>query len=181
MSNWFETHDGIFQCVLDRLLQAADESALVAFATVSADTTPEVRTVVLRAADSDAQVLEIYTDLQSDKITSLRATPKASIVLWDEALKLQIRLQTEVAILSGGAVMDRWRDIPDHSKLSYGITPAPGHIIATSDDYVKAPDPSVFAVLSCRVSHIDAVHLGRPHRRAAFSRVSDWTGKWLAP
>ena len=56
----------------------ASPSALVSLATVSPTHQPEARTVVLRAADSTSAALEIYTDLQSDKIASLRATPKAS-------------------------------------------------------------------------------------------------------
>ena len=181
MNNWFETLDGTQAMVWDRLHVSARDSALVAFATVSKDGLPEVRTVVLRDADRNARTLEIYTDLQSDKITSLQAHPHASVVLWDETTSLQIRLQAEVVILSGAAVRDRWMAVPDHSKISYGVTPAPGQVIPESTAYTKAPNAEVFAVLSCRVAHIDAVYLGRIHRRAAFSQVGDWAGNWLAP
>ena len=181
MSDWFETLDGLRAKVWTYLSDAAEARAQLAFATVSPNHAPEVRTVVLRDVDATAHRLEIYTDSQSDKITSLRANPRASIMVWDADLALQIRLQCETSILTGDAVMDRWRAIPDHSKLSYGITPPPGKPIPDSTAYVKEPDPKVFAVLSCAVTHIDAVHLGTPHRRAAFSRQGDWRGNWLAP
>lgn len=186
MNDWFTTIDGIATRVWGRLVQAANERALIGFATVSPTGDPEARTVVLRAADRDAGVLEVYTDLQSDKITSLRAHSQASVLLWDEDLKLQIRAKCTVTIQTGADVMDRWGDIPDHSRLSYGITPPPGQVIAHSKAYTKAPDPEVFAVLSCTVTHLDAVHLGRPHRRAAFTRdpasnKGEWTANWLAP
>jgi pyridoxine/pyridoxamine 5'-phosphate oxidase len=181
MSNWYQTLSGTQDKVWDRLAQGARNNALVAFGTVSVDGLPEVRTVVLRAVDVHAKTLEIYTDLQSDKITSLTANPKASISLWDADLALQIRLQTNVTILSGDEVMTRWQAVPDHSKISYGVTPAPGKTIPDSTAYTKKPDPNVFAVLSCQVTHIDAVYLGKTHRRASFSQISEWVGKWLAP
>lgn len=179
MSEWFETLDGTHAKVWACLHDAAKGRAQVSFATVSPTGVPEVRVVVLRGAD--APIVEIYTDLQSDKISSLQATPKAAIVHWDADLALQIRLTTDVTILSGPEVMDRWRKVPDHSKLSYGVTPAPGQPIPDGTAYTKAPDPDVFAVLSCAVTHIDAVYLGDVHRRAAFSRDGDWQGMWLAP
>ncbi len=181
MNNWWETLDGTQAQVWDRLTQGADKRAHVALGTVSIDGQPEVRTVVLRDVDPKTRSLELYTDLQSDKITSLRNNPKAAIHLWDADLALQIRVQADVTILTGDAVMDRWNAVPDHSKNSYGITPAPGQPIPESTAYTKKPDPAVFAVLSCQATHIDAVYLGDIHRRAAFSQVGDWTGKWLAP
>ena len=179
MNDWFTTLDGTYAKVWDCLANGAASRAQVAFATVNPENAPEVRTVVMRAAK--APTVEIYTDLQSDKITSLRGNPCASVLLWDAGLALQIRLTARVSILTGEAVMDRWHAVPDHSKLSYGITPAPGQPIADSTAYTKKSDPAVFAVLSCNVTHIDAVYLGETHRRAAFSQDGDWAGKWLAP
>lgn len=186
MNDWVTTLDGLLQQVWAQLAEAAETSALVSLATVSPTHQPEARTVVLRAADSTSAALEIYTDLQSDKIASLRATPRAAILHWDQDRKLQIRATCRVTILSGSDVMDRWRGVPDHSRVSYGMTPPPGRPIPTSTAYVKKPDPAVFAVLSCEVTHLDAVHLGQPHRRAFFARDAgsqpgDWRMGWLAP
>lgn len=179
MSDWFETLDGTLAEAWLCLQDGAASRAQVAFATVSPDGRPEVRTVVMR--DAKQPVVEIYTDLQSDKIASLHANPAASIVLWDADRALQVRLTADVTILSGEVVMDRWKAVPDHSKISYGVTPAPGQDIPDGTAYTKTPDPSVFAVLSCKATHIDAVYLGETHRRAAFSQDGDWQGKWLAP
>lgn len=181
MTNWFETLDGTQKMLWDRLAQGGADRAQVAFSTVNADSIPELRTIVMRDVDTAARTIEFYTDLQSDKITSLRANPKAAILMWDADLALQIRVQADVTILTGDDVMDRWHAVPDHSKISYGITPAPGQPIPDSTSYTKKPDPAVFAVLSCQATHIDAVYLGDVHRRAAFSQVGDWGGKWLAP
>ena len=184
MNDWVEPLDSLLEACWAQLRAAADTNGLVSLATVSGAHDPEVRMVVLRAADPVTATLEIYTDLQSDKIASLRAIPRAALVHWDPDRKLQIRATCDVTILTGAKVRDRWQAVPDHSRLSYGMTPPPGQPIATSTAYVKKPDPAVFAVLSCRVSHIDAVHLGQPHRRAAFTRdtqAGDWHMRWLAP
>ena len=185
MSEWFETLDGLQERVWARLAMAALQSDLVTFATVSPDGEPEARTVVLRDADPESGTLEIYTDLESAKVSSLRHQPRASVLLWDADLNLQIRAQSAVTVLTGDAVAERWDDVPDHSRFSYGMTPPPGNVITASDAYVKAPDQAVFAVLSCRVDTIDVVHLGTPHRRAGFrrdpSRGGDLVANWLAP
>ena len=179
MSDWFETLEGTLAEVWRCFGDGAASRAQVAFATVSRDGLPEVRTVVMRGVAQP--YVEIYTDLQSDKIASLQANPIASILLWDADRALQIRMTADVSILSGASVTERWKAVPDHSKISYGITPAPGQPIPDSTAYTKSPDPAVFAVLSCKAVYIDAVYLGKTHRRAAFSQDGDWHGKWLAP
>jgi hypothetical protein len=179
MSDWFETLDGTYAKVWECLRDSALSRGQVAFATIGPNTTPEVRTVVLRNASEP--MMEIYTDLQSDKVISLQTQPIASILLWDADLALQIRLTADVSILSGEAVKDRWASVPDRSKFSYGVKPSPGQPIPDSVTYTKQPDPNAFAVLLCRATQIDAVYLGEAHRRAAFSQDSDWRGKWLAP
>lgn len=186
MTDWVTDLDRLQDFVWSHLDSAANERAQISFATVDADGMPENRTVVLRGCDTRAGILDIYTDLQSDKISSLRHTAKAAILHWDADLALQVRAQCDVAILSGETVMDRWREIPDHSRLSYGVTPPPGTVLPDSTAYTKSPDRDVFAVLSCTVTHLDAVHLGDPHRRAAFRRdgasnTGDWQANWLAP
>jgi hypothetical protein len=185
MSEWYETRVGLWDQawrVLEAGLSLRDAPARQpTFATVSPGGWPEARTVVLRAADKARAVLEVHTDLHSSKIASLRRTPRAALHLWEPELQLQVRMQADVDISSGEAVAETWASVPDPSRQSYGITPAPGTPIADALDYVKAPDPATFAVLSCQLSHVDLVHLGVRHRRAAFARSRDWQGQWLAP
>lgn len=185
MSEWFESLESIHAQIWDTLIQGvvnADHPARrPTFATVSPDSWPEARTVVLRGADPEAGKVWVHTDLQSDKIRSLQATPRAALHVWIADERLQIRLRTEVEIEHGPSVQPIWNNIPDHSKQSYGITPGPGTPITGALDYVKEPDPATFAVLHCRVMDIDALHLGDRHRRAAFSRQRGWAGQWLSP
>ena len=150
-------------------------------ATIGTDGLPQVRTVVLRAAEKSAATLDIHTDLHSAKVAELRADPRAALHVWDAALHLQIRIDAEVEILSGTDVTDIWDRVPEASRLAYGSTPAPGQPIEDALAYAKSPDPDAFAVLRLSVQAIDAVHLGPDHRRARFIRDDDWAGQWLAP
>ncbi|PJI93110.1 pyridoxamine 5'-phosphate oxidase-like protein [Yoonia maricola] len=185
MSEWFETADGILARVWGTLGQgvadAKHPARLPTFATVSPDGLPEARTVVLRSADRETMVVTVHTDLYSDKIKSLRATPHAALHIWDAKQDLQIRLQAEVSIGSGAGTRALWNKIPDHAQQSYGVTPPPGAPIKGALEYVKNPDPATFAVLHCTVTTIDAVHLGADHRRVSFSRIGHWQGQWLSP
>ena len=185
MSEWFTTLDGMLARMWDTLSAGLGDAAHPArqptLATVSTEGWPEARTVVLRGADKVASIVTIHTDLHSGKIASLRTTPRAALHIWDPEQALQIRLQAEVTIQSGPDLLPLWQSIPDHAQQSYGVTPPPGHPIATALDYVKQPDPATFAVLHCAVTHIDLVHLGVDHRRAGFSRDRHWAGQWLSP
>jgi pyridoxamine 5'-phosphate oxidase len=67
------------------------------------------------------------------------------------------------------------------SRQSYGTLPAPGHAISDAFAFVKQADPEAFAVLRLSVQAIDALHLGRHHRRARFERTLGWAGQWLVP
>ncbi len=185
MSEWFETAEGTLAKVWGTLGRGVADAKHPArrptFATVSPGGWPEARTVVLRGADREAGLVTIHTDLFSDKIKSLRAVPRAALHVWDAKQDLQIRLQADVSISSGAETRALWDKIPDHARQSYGVTPPPGTPIETALDYVKTPDPDTFAVLTCTVMEIDAVHLGADHRRVSYSRARHWQGQWLSP
>ncbi len=185
MSEWFETLDGTLDQIWSRLSRGVADRRAAArqptFATVSPGGWPEARTVVLRRADRQAAELDIYTDISSDKIASLTATPRAALHIWEPKPRLQIRMQADVAIHQGDEATAIWQNLPPQARLSYGITPSPGDRIETSLAYVKDPDPTQFAILRCSLVSIDTVHLGDDHRRAAFLRADNWAGQWRAP
>ncbi len=150
-------------------------------ATVTAEGRPKARTVVLRAADKSAGTLDIHTDLRSAKVADLRATPFAALHVWDASAHLQLRIDAQVTLLIGDDVAAIWKAVPAASRLSYGITPAPGQPIAQALDYTKVPDAGSFVVLRLQISTVDVLHLGQNHRRARFDRRNEWAGEWLAP
>lgn len=185
MSDWFETldglHDKLWQCLGRGVADGKSPARRPTFATVGTDGWPEARTVVLRHADREAALVEVHTDIHSDKIASLRHNPRGALHVWQQNLRLQIRLQADVEIRTGKEVAAIWADVPNPSRQSYGITPAPGTPIPQALDYVKDPDQATFAVLTCHIQKIDLVHLGDDHRRATYARASGWAGQWLAP
>ncbi len=185
MSEWFASLQGLYARAWDTLAAGAADAdhpaRLITLASTSVTGWPEARTVALRRADRQTATCEVHTDLYSDKITSLRKTPRVALLLWDAGQDMQIRLQAETRIQSGESTRDLWDRIPDHGRQSYGVAPRPGAPIAHALDYEKRPNPATFAVLTCRVMSMDIVHLGRQHRRAAYSRSGDWEGQWLSP
>lgn len=143
-------------------------------ATVGADGA-EARVVVLRAADREAGTLTIHTDSASGKVTELRKTPGATLLVWDEEAKLQIRLRATVDITEGDA--EAFARLPDPARANYGGTPAPGTPIPEPGAHDPAPDARRFTVLVAHIREIETLHLGTPHRRARFR---DGVAHWLA-
>jgi pyridoxamine 5'-phosphate oxidase len=185
LHGWATELDTLLTQVWARLVRGVGDRHAPArhpvFATVAPDCTPEVRTVVLRAADPVAGTLDIHTDLRSAKVAALRQHPVAALHIWDASAHLQTRITASVEVLTAEAVEALWQRVPETSQAAYGTTPAPGTPIAAALDYHKRPDPAAFAVLRCAVFAIDALHLGPNHRRARFDRADGWQGQWLAP
>jgi hypothetical protein len=185
MTDWSDTLPGIHDRVWQTLTRGvADRHAPgrhLALATVAPDGAPQVRTVVLRAADRTAATIDIHTDLRSAKIAALTANPLAEALVWDPRAHLQIRLSGPVAILTGNDVAPLWARIPDTARVSYGNTPGPGTPIPGPRDHAPGDGAAVFAVLRMAIARIDALHLGDPHRRAQFVQVDGWAGGWLSP
>lgn len=151
------------------------------FATVAPDGTPEARTVALRGASQLEGRVEVHTDIVTDKVAALRANPRAALHVWLPKADLQIRLSTEVRILTGEAVQAAWEKVPESSRVSYGTRPDPGMPIDHVYAYEKPPRRDRFAVLECRVMLVDLVHLDERHRRALYTRADGWKGTWVAP
>ncbi len=163
---------------------AADSSSPArypTFATVSPEGKPQARTVALRGASRPNSILEVHTDIATDKVTALEHTPIAAFHIWLPRADLQIRLSTSVAILTGDRIDGQWAKVPPASRVSYGTLPTPGYPIVDVYAYQKPADRDRFAVLSCSLKEIDLVHLGERHRRAVFVAEDDWAGQWLAP
>lgn len=152
-----------------------------AFATVSPEGKPEVRTVVLRRAVQSDALVEVQTDTRTPKVAALRATPFASLHVWVPRSDLQIRLSAEVEIITGDAAQADWDKVPEGSRVSYGTQPVPGTPIDHVFAYEKPSNRARFAVLRCHVTGIDLVHLGAQHRRAFYWRDDAWQGTWVAP
>ena len=150
-------------------------------ATVTRDHKPQARTVVMRAADKLAGIIEVHTDLRSAKVAELYANSCACLHFWDKSAHLQMRLEARVTVLTGDKVKEIWARVPDASRLAYGGTPAPGQSLSNALDYTKTPDPAAFVVLRFQIEAMDLLHLGPEHRRGRYVRAEEWAGHWLTP
>ncbi|MEL6919649.1 MAG: pyridoxamine 5'-phosphate oxidase family protein [Pseudomonadota bacterium] len=151
-------------------------------ATNGLDGVPQLRTVVLRAVDRKAAVVDVHTDLQSAKVSELQADGRCGLHVWNQRKKLQMRLTCQAAILSGDLVTDIWAKVPEGSRSAYGGNPFPGDVIASPDQFATNPVAERFAVLRLEAQKIETLCLAPDrHYRAHFLRSDDWAGQWLAP
>ncbi|MCH2164474.1 MAG: pyridoxamine 5'-phosphate oxidase family protein [Marinovum sp.] len=174
---WDDAWQRLRRGVVDRRAAART----ISFATVSPTGWPEVRTVVLRAADISNAMLEVHSDSETAKVAALKTTPRAALHVWDPKADLQIRASGEVRLLSGPKVAAQWAQVPDVARVSYGTDPAPGTPIESVYSYEKPANPDRFVVLQCHLTEVDLVHLGERHRRARYVRADGWQGIWCAP
>jgi len=169
-----ETH------IWDRLARGAatsrDPFRFVTLATQGTDG-PEARMVGFRRADRVAAEIEIHSDLRTAKVRALDVDDRATILLWDPATEVQIRLMVTLRLVSSEA--GRWARIPDVARLNYGTNPAPGTPVEAPERVTRTPDISRFCALVGAVRSMDVLSLAHtPHRRARFVGGH---GEWIAP
>lgn len=140
----------------------------------------EARTIGLRRADRAEGLVELHTDAATPKVAEIAAAPGGTLMFWDEALKLQIRLRLHLSVVPGTAT--DWAGVPPGSRGNYGTVPVPGTPIPGPEAYRRSPDPARLAVIRGRIDEIDLVDLAPvQHRRAVYRRSDGWAGRWLAP
>ncbi|TDL79674.1 pyridoxamine 5'-phosphate oxidase [Palleronia sediminis] len=159
----------------------AGDARQAALASIGPDGGPRVRTVILRAADRAEAAVELHTDLASAKIDELRAEPRAALLFWSAERQVQIRARGPVAILTGAAVEDRWRDVPDAARANYGGAPVPLTPLDAPGDWRETRERARFAVLRMEIDALDLVRLGARHLRATYDAADGFTGQWRAP
>ena len=187
----------IYAHIWDCLSAAACEEnrpfKVMQVATISLDGSPNVRTVLLRGVNRQANVITFHTDIRSPKIAELSHDPRIALVGVDPVRNLQIRVFGEARIVRDGqAREDAWRSSPDHDLIVYWTRLAPGSPLSQADgaldDTQGALDPSDglrhFCVVEVRPARMDWLDLSvadRP-RRALHVREGDrWMHRWIAP
>ena len=155
-------------------------------ATVKADGSPTMRTVVLRGCDTENKSLRFHTDTRSGKIAELAVNPLAAMHFYDAGAKIQLRLAVRLAIVSGAAFDDAWAATRPMSRECYQVTQSPGSKIV--DPYEVAFDAAAtqdgeahFVPIVAHVLQMEWLYLAaRGHRRALFDFEND-TQSWLVP
>jgi pyridoxamine 5'-phosphate oxidase len=160
-------------------------------ATVDAVGRPRLRTVVLRAAETEAGALRFHCDRRSDKAREIAQSGLAALHVYDGRAKLQLRSEGRARLHGDDAVADAaWAGALAMSRVCYGIKPAPGTALAAGDAYaLPGEDPEArlgrenFCAVVLTVERMDLLYLDRRgHRRAVFFREGEgWRGSWVAP
>jgi hypothetical protein len=181
----------LWRLLADGAAQGRSGFHLPALATRGAAGAPRLRTVVLRAADRDAGTLRFHCDRRSDKAAEILAHPACALAAYDEAAKVQIRIEGDAALHTDDAVADAaWAGSRAMSRVCYGSEPGPGTALAAGGAYT-VPDEAAagsagrphFAAVVVRAERLDFLYLDRRgHRRAVWRRSeAGWRGTWRAP
>ncbi|MEC9197021.1 MAG: pyridoxamine 5'-phosphate oxidase family protein [Pseudomonadota bacterium] len=143
---------------------------------------PQARTVVLRGADQASGLLTVHTDGASEKVAEIRMDQRATMLVWDDEVNLQIRLRVEVEERPRKYLAKLWERIPDSARRVYGGAPYPGYAIASPQDHHTDGDFGRFAVLDCAVVEVELLRITPTRHFRAVYRVSEgFKGTWLAP
>ena len=138
-----------------------------------------------------AGTLRFHCDRRSDKAAEILAIPACALAAYDEAAKIQIRVEGRATLHTDDAVAEAaWAGSRAMSRVCYGSEPGPGTALPAGDAYslpakrrpARWGGPH-FAAVMVRAERLDFLYLDRRgHRRAGWRRgEAGWQGGWLAP
>lgn len=165
---------------------------LAKIGTVTLDGRPTQRTVVLRAANGIEKLLRFHTDKRSTKIAELSANPAISVIFYDPASKVQIRIDGTAQVHHDNDVSrNAWAETRSFSKACYLATEPPGSEVEappTAPTYDADADDIAyenFCAVTIDVTRLEWMHLASGgHKRAAYTWAKGQdtpTMSWIAP
>ena len=93
--------------------------------TIDKDNKPQNRNVVLRKVDMANSLIRFHTDIRSNKIIDIKNNSSISLLGYDKANKLQIRLTANAIIEESKEVLsDVWTKMYPMSRECYRVTDA---------------------------------------------------------
>jgi hypothetical protein len=170
-----------------------------AVGTVDASGVPQLRVMILRDVSRDARILRFHTDSRSIKADQLRQNPATSILIYDPAAKVQIRMSGKTHFTTTGDIADRaWSTSTPFARRCYMAESAPGMRCAKPSsglpNWIEGKQPEEeqladyrtnFAALLVEVESIEWLYLANAgHRRAHWqwdALQNSWVGSWLIP
>jgi pyridoxamine 5'-phosphate oxidase len=159
---------------------------------------PQQRVMILRNFDWAGRQLRFHTDSRSDKIRQYGTNPETSVLIYDEAAKVQIRLSGLAHADDGQINNQAWAESTPFARRCYLAEHAPG-IVADKptsglpkwiegkqpDEEQLTPARPNFTALLVTVQTIEWLYLANAgHRRARWQwneSMQDWSGNWLVP
>ncbi|MCO4092496.1 MAG: hypothetical protein HEQ34_11155 [Sphingorhabdus sp.] len=174
-------------------------SHMPAVGTVDALGMPQLRIMILRDVSRDTRTLRFHTDSRSIKAEQLRQNPATSVLIYDPAAKVQIRMSGKTHFTATGAVADiAWSASTPFARRCYMAEAAPGTPLAEPSsglpDWIAGKQPEEdqladyrpnFAALLVEIDTIEWLYLANAgHRRARWqwdAVQNSWAGRWLIP
>lgn len=163
----------------------------MALATVGLDGAAMARMVVLRDVREESRRLEFHTDARSPKVAQLSAEPRATLLFWDPAARLQLRAEGRVVLFGAGTpeAEERFERLSEAAKRTYQTDPAAGTPLHGSETAPIRTEGagdlarSVFTVAWLTVERIDWLQLSdEGQRRAEIVYEGEGaTQRWIAP
>jgi pyridoxamine 5'-phosphate oxidase len=165
-------------------------------ATVAADGTPRVRTLVFRGWGGAAS-LDLLTDGRSAKAEELRRQPAVELCWLLPRARCQFRLRGAVEPLpmpssppeqeqQQRALQQHWLQLTPAGRALWAWPP-PGEPLDPEAVFADAlppesPRPAHFQLLRCRLEQVELLELaGVPHRRCRWRRSHGWQEEQLNP
>ena len=158
-------------------------------ATIAADGTPRVRTLVFRGW-AGAAALDLLTDGRSAKATELRQQPAVELCWLLPRARCQFRLRGEVMVL--GADMEEhqrqrfWQELSPSARALWGW-PEPGaplepDAVFPAEIGKEVPMPRHFQLLRIALQQVELLQLtDHPHRRSRWRLEAGWAVEPLNP
>ena len=158
---------------------------------------PSVRTVVLRHVDKDLLTIGFHTDIRSSKINDIETNSNVTVLLYDHAAKIQLKINGIAEINHKNANTKAiWSNIRDFSKKCYLVKNAPGTESSTpTSGYPEQYEDTLpnseelelgyenFTHININIKAIEWLYLHQNgHRRAKFTiSKTNINKQWIAP
>jgi pyridoxamine 5'-phosphate oxidase len=167
-------------------------------ATLDQDGCPTQRVMILRECNWPLAHLRFHTDLRSNKIAEINANNSASVLVYDEPAKSQIRLSGKLNLGTQSVTEEAWTASTEFARRCYMTECAPGSDAAAPKsglpEWIEGKKPNTeqlisarqnFATLIFEFDRIDWLYLANiGHRRAKFMndlKHDSWKGSWVIP
>lgn len=158
-------------------------------ASVAADGTPRVRTLVFRGW-SDEGDLELLTDARSEKPGELSAQGQVELCWLFRKAREQFRLRGIAQLLSAGddpeALNAHWQRLAPAGR-SVWAWPHPGEPFEAAAPWPDSiadgePPPPHLLLIRIQIQRVEQLDLkAHPHRRCCWERGDDWIERRLNP
>ena len=189
-----DTYDQISETLstAESILDNAVDNAKTLFHTLILSSLDEgkiaSRVVVLREFNSKERYLRFHTDARAPKIKHFQKNSNASILGYDPALKIQLKLQGNIEVhLKDDVTIASWNESTTRSKKCYSVEGGSSLEINNPSEYdikdVNIEDGYLnFAVIKFTYTSLEFLYLkSSGHRRALHSWDEELTSNWLVP